>query len=410
MNASNWNPALPRGFAFVPDDLARRVYMQPDGIVFGPAAEDMVQAGHARRLAGGPGAFAAARLILKTPESGETTVSTAPLIAMTAWAQASGERVAHHMQDLLTRIERSRAPFAGPDLEWPRLMAVVNVTPDSFSDGGDHLAAEAAIAHGRAMLAAGADSLDVGGESTRPGAAPVPVEEELRRVLPVVRALAAAGGVVSIDTRRAAVMRAALDAGACIVNDVTALTGDSDSVAAIAASGASVVLMHMQGEPRTMQQDPRYGHAPTDIYDFLESRIAACVVAGIDPSRIAIDPGIGFGKTLAHNLEVLEAMSLYQALGTPVVLGVSRKRFIGRLSREEPPKARVSGSIAAGLAGLDRGVQMLRVHDLAETRQAVSVWSAVRHGADRLFLCSADTAKAVIRDGIAAQSRSDPAT
>jgi dihydropteroate synthase len=256
-------------------------------------------------------------------------------------------------------------------------MGIVNVTPDSFSDGGDHAEAEAAIARGRAQLAAGADLVDIGGESTRPGSAPVPAELEIARIVPVIRALAGEGAVVSVDSRHAAVMAAALEAGARLVNDITALTGDPASLALVAGRGCPAVLMHMLGEPATMQRDPRYLDAPLDLYDYLEQRIAACRAAGIAVADLAIDPGIGFGKTLAHNLELIDRLALFHGLGVPILLGVSRKSFIGRLSRGEPPKQRLAGSLAAALAGFDRGCQIVRVHDVAETVQARALWSAL---------------------------------
>jgi dihydropteroate synthase len=251
------------------------------------------------------------------------------------------------------------------------------VTPDSFSDGGDRFDNGKAIEGGLAMVEAGASLIDVGGESTRPGSDPLSVDEELRRVIPVVEALAKAGALLSIDTRRARVMRAALDAGAQIVNDITALTGDPGSLRVVADTRAPVVLMHMQGEPRTMQINPAYDDVALDIYDFLEQRIVACEQAGIPRERIAIDPGIGFGKTVRHNLELLDKLAIYHGLGCPVVLGASRKSFIGRLSRGEPPKQRVPGSLAAAIAGLERGAQMVRAHDVAETMQAIAVWYGI---------------------------------
>lgn len=256
-------------------------------------------------------------------------------------------------------------------------MGIVNVTPDSFSDGGEAYRVDDAVRRGEQMLADGADILDIGGESTRPGAEPVSVDEELARVIPVIERLARAGALISIDSRRAAVMRAALQAGAAIVNDVTALTGDPDSMSVVAESDASVVLMHMQGEPRTMQQNPTYDDAPTDIRDYLAARIAACAAAGIGVARIAVDPGIGFGKTLDHNLEVLARMDIFHGLGCAVVLGASRKSFIGRLAGEETAARRAPGSIAVALAARRLGVQIYRVHDVAETRQALTVWDAV---------------------------------
>ncbi len=273
--------------------------------------------------------------------------------------------------------------FAGLPLTRTLLMGVINVTPDSFSDGGEALEARAAVARGAAMLQDGADILDVGGESTRPGAAPVAVAEEIARVVPVVRELAAAGALVSIDTRRAAVMEAAIASGARIVNDVTALTGEARARSLIAKAGVSVILMHMQGEPATMQLAPSYEDAASEVYDWLAEQVAVCEGAGIGRQRIAVDPGIGFGKTADHNLEILAALDKYAALGCALVVGVSRKGFIGRLSRDEPPKQRLPGSLAAALAAVARGAHILRVHDVAETRQALSVWHAITEGGSK---------------------------
>ncbi len=268
--------------------------------------------------------------------------------------------------------------FAGLPLDRPLVMGVLNVTPDSFSDGGDALAYDDALARGRALIAAGADILDIGGESTRPGASPVSPDMETARVVPVIQQLAAeAGTPLSIDTRHAPVMAAALEAGAVIVNDVTALTGDPNALALVAATEASVVLMHMQGEPGTMQDDPVYDDVVAEVRAYLAARVAACEAAGIDQARIAIDPGIGFGKNLKHNLELLAHLDHLTDLGCPLVLGVSRKSFIGRLSATQDPKARLPGSLAAALAGVARGARILRVHDVAETRQALAVWQGI---------------------------------
>lgn len=267
--------------------------------------------------------------------------------------------------------------FAGLSLDKPRLFGVINVTPDSFSDGGEALVLGDALKRGRAILDDGADILDVGGESTRPGAEPVSAEEELARVVPVVKGLAEMGALVSIDTRRAVVMAAAIDAGAGIVNDVTALTGDEDSLGLVADRGVAVVLMHMQGEPGSMQDEPQYENAAEDVFGTLKARVEACEEAGIPRDRIAVDPGIGFGKTVDHNLEILNRLDIYGGLGLPVLLGVSRKSFIAKLSRGEAPKDRVPGSIAAMLAAWAHGVRMFRVHDVAETRQALAVAQAI---------------------------------
>ncbi len=256
-------------------------------------------------------------------------------------------------------------------------MGVVNVTPDSFSDGGEAFDHSSAVARGSALLADGAHIIDVGGESTRPGARPVSVAEELSRVLPVVRALAASGAIVSVDTRHASVMEAAIDAGAKIVNDVTALTGDDRSLEVVANSDVSVVLMHMMGDPRTMQADPRYRNVAGEVFDWLSGRVDVCEAAGISRSRLAVDPGIGFGKTVEHNLKILTQLGVYRSLECALLIGVSRKSFIARLCRNEPPRERVGGSLAAGLAAVQGSARILRVHDVAETRQALRVWRAI---------------------------------
>jgi dihydropteroate synthase len=258
----------------------------------------------------------------------------------------------------------------------PAIMGVLNVTPDSFSDGGAFLAPEAALAHARAMVAEGADLLDVGGESTRPGADPVGPEEELRRVMPVVEALASEGAIpVSIDTSKAVVARAAAAAGASFVNDVTAFRGDPGMAAAVAEAGADVCLLHMQGEPRTMQENPRYDDVVAEVKAFLEERLAFAVREGIAEERVWLDPGIGFGKTLDHNLELLRRLGEIVALGRPVVIGASRKRFIGTLTGR-PELDRAAGTIAANVLAFERGAHMFRVHDVAATRDALAVASA----------------------------------
>jgi dihydropteroate synthase len=293
------------------------------------------------------------------------------------WARAEGEALAAHVSTLIERLAAPRPSFAGLALDRPLIMGIINVTPDSFYDGGETPDTGSAVARGRAMAEAGADILDVGGESTRPGSRPVSEAGELARVVPVVRDLAGAGYVVSIDSRRARVMEAALDVGAAAVNDITALTGDEESLALVAGRGVPVVLMHMRGEPRTMQDDPRYDNAALDIYDALGRRVDACLAAGIPRAAIAIDPGIGFGKSVAHNAEVLGRLSLLLGHGCAVALGVSRKSFIAALARGEPVTERVPGSLAAALHAVAQGVHIVRVHDVAETRQALDVWRAI---------------------------------
>ena len=292
------------------------------------------------------------------------------------WALRRGH--GNTAKSALDRITGPREAIAGLTFDRPRIMGIVNVTPDSFSDGGAFLDPQAAIAHGLALLAEGADILDVGGESTRPGAQPVSEDEERRRVLPVIRGLADAGATVSVDTRHAAVMRAAVAAGAAIINDVTALAGDPDSLQTAAEAAVPVVLMHMQGQPQTMQADPRYRDVVLDILDALEARIGACEAAGIPRARVVVDPGIGFGKTVAHNADLLARLSAFHALGCPILLGASRKSFIGRLDGDAPADRRLPGSLAAALQALNQGAQILRVHDVAATRQAIAVWEAIR--------------------------------
>jgi dihydropteroate synthase len=264
-------------------------------------------------------------------------------------------------------------------LDRTRIMGVVNVTPDSFSDGGRWLDPAAAVAQGLRLEAEGADMLDIGGESTRPGAEPVGVDEELRRVIPVIEALAREARVpVSVDTRNAEVMRRAVAAGARLINDVAALGHGPDSLRVAAESGLPVVLMHAQGDPRTMQRDPRYDDVVLDVYDWLEARIAACEAAGIARARIIADPGIGFGKTLEHNLALLGSLSIFHGLGCPLLLGASRKSFIGRLIGGVPASERVPGSVAAALIAVAHGVQIVRVHDVAATRQGLAVWEGAQ--------------------------------
>jgi dihydropteroate synthase len=351
-------------------------WARPLAPLAGVTARAAIASGEALKLAGGERAFALVEIVVRDADAENGMAgATVSIGAARTWAKANG--TATHLEALLERASRKRPDWAGLALDRPLIMGIVNVTPDSFSDGGDH-AGEDAVRHGKALLAAGANLLDIGGESTRPGAAPVEPAEEMRRIEPVIRSLAEAGAVLSVDTRNAATMECALAAGTRIVNDVTALTGDPASPGVVARSGAAVVLMHMQGEPRTMQQDPVYACAPLDVLDYLEARIAACEAAGIARSRIVVDPGIGFGKRLRHNQQILARMSLFHLTGCGVLLGASRKSFIAAtMARGEGPRQRLPGSLAAELQALDQGVQILRVHDVAETWQAIQVWRGI---------------------------------
>jgi dihydropteroate synthase len=266
------------------------------------------------------------------------------------------------------------------DLTRPRVMGILNVTPDSFSDGGRFLDRDRAIAHARAMLAEGADLIDVGGESTRPGAAPVPEAEEIDRVVPVIEALAGDGALVSVDTMKPAVMRAAIAAGASMVNDVRALR-EAGAVEAVAQSGVAVCLMHMRGTPASMQEAPEYVDVVADVRGFLMSRAGVCEAAGIARERIVLDPGFGFGKTRAHNMTLLARLGEIAALGYPVLAGLSRKSTLGAITGRAED-GRVAASVAAALIAVERGASILRVHDVQETVDALKVLHAVIHAGD----------------------------
>ena len=269
----------------------------------------------------------------------------------------------------------------GPTPDRPLVMGILNVTPDSFSDGGLLPDLAAVVARARAM-AGQADILDIGGESTRPGADPVAQAEELARVIPAIRAIRAAGIAtpISVDTRKAAVARAAVAAGAGMVNDVSALTHDPAMAATVAALGVPVCLMHAQGDPRTMQDDPRYGDVVAEVRDFLAARAQAAQAAGIAAGRILIDPGIGFGKTLAHNIALLRGLPVLAALGHPVLVGLSRKRFVGTITGVDRAADRLAGSLAGALFAARQGAAVIRVHDVAETRQAFAMMAALEGG------------------------------
>ena len=280
--------------------------------------------------------------------------------------------------EVLRVLTAPRAPVAGLTFDVPRIMGILNVTPDSFSDGGDFQDASAAVTHAQAMIAAGADILDIGGESTRPGAVTVDNAAEIARTAPVIAAIRAKSAVpISIDTRKADVAAAALQAGATLVNDVAAMSYDPAMAGITAAAKAPICLMHASGDPATMQNNPTYDNVLLDVYDYLAARIALAEAAGIARGLIVVDLGIGFGKTLEHNLELLRGLSLFHGLGCPILLGASRKRFIGTIGNAPEAKDRMAGSVAVALHGVAAGVQILRVHDTYQTRQAVSLQMAM---------------------------------
>jgi dihydropteroate synthase len=347
-------------------------YLCPHAFVSGRAARDALAAGLVLPLHG-RGDLAFALIAASVPPRSELV----PAADLRAWIEVQDERWRERLRHLMMGLT---SPVAVPSPRGrppPLVMGIVNVTPDSFSDGGRYLQRDAAIAHGRQLWHEGADWIDVGGESTRPGAGEVPLEEEIRRVVPVVRALAEEGIAVSIDTRKAGVMQAALEAGAGMINDVSALRFDPRSAAVARASHVPIVLMHSRGLPATMQQQAHYTAAANEVFDALSDHIAWAESLGIPRARLLVDPGIGFAKTLPHNLDILHALGLYACLGIPVLIGVSRKSFIGQLACDAPPTDRLPGSLAAAQIAVFHGSFMMRVHDVAATRQALAVSWAV---------------------------------
>ncbi len=335
------------------------IYLRPCGLSYGSDASRAVAQGRAGRLGGLSWiSFHAAEVIRR----GGGTVSR-DLVAYGDLPRS----------DVLAAIEGPRQPVAGLTLERPVIMGIVNVTPDSFSDGGLTTKADQAIAHGLALADEGAAILDVGGESTRPGSGGVSEDEELHRVLPVIGALSSAGHVVSCDTRKSNVMGAAVKAGALIINDVSALQYDSAGLQVVADLGCPIVLMHAQGDPRTMQLSPSYEDVALDVHDALAARIAVCVAAGISATKIIIDPGIGFGKSFRHNIDVLNQLTLFHGLGAALLAGLSRKAFVGALTGEKVAGQRVFGSVGGAVHAALNGAHILRVHDVKATAAALAV-------------------------------------
>jgi len=320
-------------------------------------------------LAGGPFCFSHVD-VLQT-HKGRMTVTRIEADCLLSEASAGGEDAEERAHQMLERVTSPRQNFAGLAMNTWHVMGIINATPDSFSDGGDHAEADIAVASARQMALGGAEILDVGGESTRPGAKEIDLDEERRRILPVISTLAAEGYRVSADTRHAPVMEDALAAGASIINDVGGLRADG-ALELISRKSAPAILMHMQGEPGTMQQSPHYDHAPTEVYRWLEDRINSAVNSGIPIHNLAVDPGFGFGKTPRHNMEIMSSLALFHGLGVPIVLGVSRKSTIAHFSKNEIAKERQPGSTALAALARAQGVQIFRVHDVPETMQALA--------------------------------------
>jgi dihydropteroate synthase len=352
--------------------VVRQTYIRPVGLV----AADRRREPGGLPLAGGAFEFTGYEILRRTAQ-GVTREATALADLM----ERDWRRDLEPLAGELDAMVMPRPRLAGLDLSRPRIMGVVNVTPDSFSDGGRYDDPSRATEHALRLVAEGADLLDIGGESTRPGSEAVALEVELARVIPVIEGIRRKSDtLISIDTRKAAVMRAAATAGADILNDVSALTHDPDALGTAAELGLPVILMHAQGEPKTMQANPRYADVVLDVFDHLSERIAACEAAGIERRLLMADPGIGFGKTMSHNLEVMASLTLFHALGVPVLVGASRKRFIGEISGVVKAEDRAAGSVGAALAAAAAGVQVLRVHDVAATRAALDVWLAATTG------------------------------
>ncbi len=347
-----------------------KIYLRPSGLVNLADHGPLIETGEALPLAGGPFGFSWIEIIQRRHDGQNTK---------RFWRAANLKFIRDLVgEQRTTRLIEPRAPLL--DLSWdkPRIMGVLNVTPDSFSDGGHLVSVEDGVAAARKMFEAGADIVDIGGESTRPRAEPVDPQEELRRVMPVFEALnGAAKYNLSIDTRKAEIMKAAIDAGARLINDISALTYDAESLSVAARSQVPVVLMHGQGDPMSMQDNPQYDDVLLDVYDYLEERITACEAAGIPRKRLIVDPGIGFGKNVAHNLRLIGGLSLFHGLGCAVLLGASRKSFIGYVDGGAATDQRLGGSLAAALVGAAQGVQLFRVHDVRETRQAVTILQGI---------------------------------
>lgn len=348
-----------------------RLYVRPVQFVDTPVGRD----GEVARLAGGLSWFAAYELI--AVEDGRRILqATIPVADLPEDPR---------LQAIAARISAPRAPLVLGErtirLDQPQVMGILNVTPDSFSDGGTRGDAEAAVRAGVDMSAAGAAIIDVGGESTRPGATTLWEGDEIARVVPAIEGLARSGAAVSIDTRKAAVMEAALTAGAHIVNDVAALLFDDRALDVVARAGCPVVLMHSPDPKAGGHGAGNYRDVLLDVYDWLEARVEAVAAAGVDRAKILVDPGIGFGKSLAENLALLNGLALFHGLGCPILLGASRKRMIGALSNEAPADARLGGSLALALKGAELGAQLIRVHDVFETVQALRVWRGMRDAA-----------------------------
>lgn len=366
--------AAPERGLFVPGES--KLYLRPVDLAHAKAEVEGPERDSDRLLGGGSHKFQRVEVVLRSAKR---------IVAFSGWVDALrdwslGAGCQDEFDAAMFKLTRRRGQLTASAGDMPLVMGIVNVTDDSFSDGIDRRDPNLAISHAHSLIAAGADIIDIGGESTRPGSQGISRAEEIDRVVPVIEKCAGFGIPISIDTSKAAVMEAALAAGASIINDVSALTGDPESLGFASRAKVPIVLMHMRGAPRTMQDAPSYDCAPLDVYDYLENRLAACERVGISSTQMVVDPGIGFGKDDAHNAAILARIGLLHGLGAPVMVGVSRKSMIARLSRDEAPGERLGGSLALGLAAVEQGARLLRVHDVAETKQALTLRQAVLDG------------------------------
>ena len=347
-----------------------RTLLRPTGFVDSPFGHD----GKVARLAGGLNWFASVELIVV--EGNERTASE--LVPVEGVENRFDDDMAAQWRALTAPRSALRLGERTVRLDQPQVMGIVNATPDSFSDGGQFANAAEAAEAGARMASEGAAIIDVGGESTRPGARSIWEGDEIERIVPVIRQLSAGGAAVSVDTRKADVMTPAVEAGARMINDVSALTYDARSGEVAAAANVPIVLMHHRGAPEVMQDDPRYDDVIVEVYLWLEERISAALDAGVARENILVDPGFGFGKNVGHNLELMNGLALFHSLGCPLVIGASRKRTIGALSGEAPVERRLAGSIAFAMKAAEQGAQLIRVHDVFETVQALKVWRGLR--------------------------------
>lgn len=343
--------------------MSQELYLQPVGLLYGETARQAAHQGKAGFIGSGDVGFQGLKIHTRDASENGKIISFEHV-------STSSDKA---LTQILHLIQNPRSNIGPYDLTEPLIMGIVNTTPDSFSDGGDFIAADAAIAHGKEMAALGAHILDIGGESTRPGAKEVSRDEELTRTAPVVEALANDGFCVSIDSRKSEVMASAIEKGAQIINDVSAFQFDPGSAELAARADCPVVLMHAKGRPETMQDNPEYNHVVLDIYDELSDLIVRAEKAGVKTHNIIVDPGIGFGKTTAHNIQLMQHLSLFHGLGVPILLGASRKRFLGELTGEDDPKKRILASVAAAISAVNQGVQVVRVHDVHETVQGLKM-------------------------------------